>query len=381
MKNNNVFDTPKIYIDEIIEKVKIPTDKRKQFSGKSIASVFFTKFCGAGCSHCFFKSGKKTYEKPQEQFEFSDDGFEKFVQFINKSNNGYLLVIGGGEPFIKQKYVIETVKRVKTDRIVIVTNGMWGKSYKKAKDIIFRLYDAYKSREDNAKIILRLSIDRWHIEQLGDELIFNIVNIFKENFKNEINFELQIHTLIGDKSIDEICQKFGNCKIIRTDETGMSDNEQVLKVSPYRSRMEFDDGYIIYIGIAKLFYSNLRQNLKQKADKLKLAEDIFEEDMEFSAFDNQSIIPNLDGTYGLNFWINYNGNVTFWGNQQLYDLNNIYINTFDDTVSKSFDNIISYSYIDKGHTYRKNIINEVNHKAVLRSLVINIRDYSRCNNS
>lgn len=70
-------------------------------------------------------------------FEFSDYGFEKFINFLNASNNGYLLISGGGEPFEKKEYIFQTIKRAKTDRIVIVTSGLWAKNYTEAKKTIF----------------------------------------------------------------------------------------------------------------------------------------------------------------------------------------------------------------------------------------------------
>ena len=39
-----------------------------------------------------------------------------YNKYINKSNNGYLLVIGGGEPFKKFKQITKIVEKVKTDR-------------------------------------------------------------------------------------------------------------------------------------------------------------------------------------------------------------------------------------------------------------------------
>ena len=126
---NNIFLNSKTYIQEIIECVKVPEEKRKKFEGKSLASIFPTKFCDAGCAHCFFKSGKKIKKIPQEQYEFSDCGIDKFIEFINKSNNGYLLVIGGGEPFKKFRQILKIVQEVKTDRLILVTNGMWAKNY------------------------------------------------------------------------------------------------------------------------------------------------------------------------------------------------------------------------------------------------------------
>lgn len=373
---DNIFSNPEIYLKEIIEKVSVPKEKRRKFEGKSLASIFPTKFCDAGCAHCFFKSGKTIRKSPQEQYEFSDYGIDKFIEFINQSNNGYLLVIGGGEPFKKYEQVLKIVQQVKTDRLILVTNGMWAQNYEEAKKTIFELYTNFKKRKTETKLILRLSTDKWHAKQLGYELINHIIDIYKKYFRDEENFELQLHTLIGDDVIEKVAEKRKDFEIIRTNETGISDNEEVIKISPYRCRLNFEDGYVIYVGIAKTFYSTLKPNLMKEEKVLKEAIQIFDDDMEFSAFDNPSVIRNKNGTLGLNFWVNYNGNVALWGNQQLTDLKNLYCDSYEDIINANFSNIISYSFLDKGYKNRVRIIEEVNHKAVIRSKAINIRDYA-----
>ena len=146
----NIFIEPEKYIEEIIRKVRMPEEKRRVFEGKSLASIFPTKFCDAGCAHCFFKSDKDNMTMyPRERCEFSDYGIKKFIEFINKSNNGYLLVIGGGEPFKKYKNILEIIEKVKTDRLILVTNGIWGKDYREAKKVIFELYEMFKKRTTN----------------------------------------------------------------------------------------------------------------------------------------------------------------------------------------------------------------------------------------
>lgn len=373
---NNIFLNSKTYIQEIIENVKVPEEKRKKFEGKSLASIFPTKFCDAGCAHCFFKSSKRIEKVPQEQYEFSDCGIDKFVEFINKSNNGYLLVIGGGEPFKKFGQILKIVQEVETDRLILVTNGMWAKNYEEAKKTIFELYTSFKKRKTETKLILRLSTDKWHAKQLGYELINHIIDVYKKYFREEENFELQLHTLIGDNVIEKVAEIRKDFEIIRTNESGISDNEEVIKISPYRCRLNFNDGYVIYVGIAKTFYSTLKPDLAKDNEMIEEAIKIFDDDMEFSAFDNPSVILNKNGSLGLNFWVNYNGNVALWGNQQLTDLRNLYCDSYEDIINANFDNIIAYSFLDKGYKNRLRIVDEVNHKAVIRSKVINIRDYA-----
>lgn len=78
----------------------------------------------------------------------------------------------------------------------------------------------------------------------------------------------------------------------------------------------------------------------------------------------------------MDFWSDYNGNITAWGCQQPNDLLSIYTHNYSTIVDDIYNNISSYSFLDKGYYYRRNIIKEVNPRAVLRSEAMNLRDYA-----
>ncbi len=371
----NIFDRPNPYIQEIITKVKIHKDKMKNFKGKTMAFVFFTKFCDVQCSHCFFRSDNEGFDLPKEQYEFSKEGFEKFITFINNSNNGYLSILGGGEPFKKFEYIIETIKRAKTDRIVLVTSGMWGKNYETCKQTIQEMYEALCQRKIPTKIVLRISIDKWHLSKIGIDCIYHIIDVFKEFFSDKEDFELQLHTLTGDNSVDKIMKHYSGC----TKTVGkkyVSDNEEIFKIGLYRYALHFPDGYKVSVGIAQIFHSNLKVNLKGSDTNLKELITLFDNDMKYNSYSNPSLVKNKNNEWGLDFLINYNGNIATWGNEQLYSLNNLYTDSYEDVISNIYTNIISYSLLDKGYFYRTKIISEVNPLAVLRSKAIHIRDYA-----
>ena len=371
----NIFDEPNKYIQEIVTKVRIREDKLKKFKGKTMAFVFFTKFCDVQCSHCFFRSDNEGYDLPREQYEFSKEGFEKFITFINRSNNGYLSILGGGEPFKKFEYIKETIKRAKTDRIVIVTSGMWGADENTCRNMIGEMYEALCQRKTPTKVVLRISMDKWHIAKIGIDCIFHIMDVFKNFFADKENFELQLHTLTGDNSIEKVMKHYPGCT--RTDKQKyVSDNEEILKIGLYRYALQFSDGYKINVGIAQIFHSNLKVNLKNPNIDLEQLITLFDNDMKYNSFSNPSLVKNKNDEWGLDFLISYNGNIATWGNEQLYGLNNLYTDSYEKIISNIYTNIISYSLLDKGYFYRTQIISEVNPLAVLRSKAIHIRDYA-----
>ena len=371
----NIFDKPNKYINEIVTKVRIKEDKLKNFNGKTMAFVFFTKFCDVQCSHCFFRSDNEGFDLPKEQYEFSREGFEKFITFINSSNNGYLSILGGGEPFKKFEYIKETIKRAKTDRIVIVTSGMWGADEKNCKNMIGEMYEALCQRKTPTKVVLRISMDKWHISKIGIDCIFNIIDVFKNFFSDKENFELQLHTLTGDNSIDKVIEHYSGCT--KTEgQKYVSDNEEIFKIGLYRYELHFQDGYKISVGIAQIFHSNLKVNLKNPNINLEQLITLFDNDMKYNSYSNPSLVRNKNNKWGLDYLISYNGNIATWGNEQLYGLNNLYTDSYQTIISNIYENVISYSLLDKGYFYRTKIISEVNPLAVLRSKAIHIRDYA-----
>lgn len=373
MKDNNFFQHSEHYIKEICNNLCIPPTKRKNFPGKSMAFLFLTKFCDVECAHCFFKSRKNINNEQSIEYEFSEDGLNKVINFINKSNNGYLSVLGGGEPFNRFDYIQKIMHEVKTDRLVLVTSGNWGKDYKEAEEKISIINNILQSRKDNLKLILRISVDKWHILKIGKNSVLNIINIIKK--QTNPNFELELHTLTDDNSLDEIFKTLGNY-VITDYKKCVSDNEDVMKLGYARYKVIFDDHFELKIGIAQKFNSNLKVNLKNKPSNLSELLQYFDNDIEKNCFGNPSLVYNKGNIQGLDFLISYNGNVSTWGNDQSYDLNNLYIHSYEEILKRTFENIISYSFIDKGYKYRENIFNEINPIAVLRSKAINIRDYA-----
>lgn len=119
----NIFNNSKFYLGQI-KNISIPEHMRRDFEGKSMITVWLTKLCPANCEHCFSKSNMNKDSNVMEKYQFSDYGVERLIKFINDSNNSYVMMSGGGEPMIHKKAVNAIVKNAKTDRIVIVTNGI-----------------------------------------------------------------------------------------------------------------------------------------------------------------------------------------------------------------------------------------------------------------
>ena len=377
---NNVFNNPVSYLDAIKE-IRIPKDiienKKIEYSGKTMLCSWITKLCPAKCSACFFKSNMYKDNDLQERYELSEDGIDKLIKFINDSNNSYLMLSGGGEPMIRPKAINKIVKEAKSERIVIVTSGIWANTYENAEKYIDELFNSLSSRDDDMVFVLRLSIDEFHYTSpsITAKNYENIINVFKNKYQNKKKFILRIHTMIDDPTLETVIENM-NGKVIYEKINGITDNNEIIKIVPKRARIKFSDGYEIFVGISKLFLANIKADIRINNEDVRKALEVFEKDMKVSEYGNPSIVTNCNGLQGLDLWSDYNGNVTTWGSQQPDDLHSIYSSTYNQMVNDIYNNIQNYSFIDKGYYYRRNIIRDVNPRAVLRSETMNLRDYA-----
>lgn len=55
---------------------------------------------------------------------------------------------------------------------------------------------------------------------------------------------------------------------------------------------------------------------------------------------------------------------------------NIYEDDYDTVVNNTLNDLLTYSYIDKGSKYRESIVNEISPRTVSLMKSVNIRDYA-----
>ena len=377
----NIFNNPKKYLEDL-RAVSIPKEimeeKKYEHSGKSMLCAWITKLCPAKCVKCFFRSNMYKDDAPSEKYELSDEGLNNLIQFINDSNNSYLMLSGGGEPMIRPKAVNKIIRESKTDRIVIVTSGIWGNTYENAEKYIDELYESTKNRNDDTVVVVRLSIDDFHFTSpsISYNNYENIINVFRNKYKDQDKFILRIHTMQEDNTLEEVVSQMGG-RVDYEKRNGITDNNKVIKIVPKKACVSFPDGYKIFVGLSKLFLADIKADLrKHDSEGIKKALEVFEKDMKVSEYGNPSIITNCNGLQGLDFWSDYNGNITAWGCQQPDDLHSVYSSDYREIVDDTYNNIQSYAFLDKGYYYRRNIVRDVNPRAVLRSEVMNLRDYA-----
>lgn len=376
----NVFLSPQEYLTEFynnnIFSQNMVNQMIKEFRGLSMMCVWLTKLCPLQCSKCFFRSNMDHDGMIEEEYNFTDYGLSKLIKFINESNSGYLMLSGGGDPMVCVNQVVRIIRETKTKRIVIVTSGFFASTKESANRYIGKLYQAYKGRPSNepCEVVLRLSVDSYHEKQLrGNKHYKNIIETFHETYSDINGFSLMIHTMRSDSSITELAKQVGGQLIYGAE--GESDNSSVIKIVPQKGNICIK-GYNIPIGISKLFLSDLMIDLTSPCSNTVIdAVQVMTNDMENSEQDNPGYIQNAYGPKGLDFWVDYNGNVTIWFNQDWYHLFNLYTDNYETVVHDTFSNPMTALFLRKGYAYRNHIVEEVNPLALKRAQAINLRDY------
>ena len=370
----NLFTNPSLYRKEIIERKALVKANKEDYHGKSFMCVFFTRFCGVGCPFCFFKSAPMRDECSVID-QFNKDGVDRFITFCNQANLGYVLVSGGGEP-LNQKYaVLRTIAEVKTDRIVLVTSGSWAFNKEAGRRYLKDIETAISKRENPCKVVVRVSVSEGHAIKLGTRPATNLIQLFEELYPNHPYLKFQIHAFENDSMLERTLANFPGHQLLVDVNKRASDDEQVVKIIPQRMEVTFLSGYKIVVGVSKVFDSGMRPNLNQIENHLKTIK-VFERDLEESEDNNSAVLYNTNGEKGVDWSLNYNGNICLWQNQVNDNQFNLYEDSYEKIWNGIFEDPLMFSYIDKGRLYREKIVSEVSPKAVLRMKSISLRDFS-----
>lgn len=338
------------------------------YDGKALAYVSLTRFCPLKCKFCFSDSISVSSKKTTND-AFDNCGINKFIKFANKANLGYLAITGGGEPFVEYEKLLKIIKKVRVDEIVIITNGFWAMQKEETRKILTGLSAVSK----NKKVVVRLSYDEFHLKALKKDVIYNILDYFENN---KTNLYFKIRTVLGDNSVDKLLSKMSSSIIERRiDGYNISDSDILRKINAKEETVKFKSGFLLKIIYGRIFYPNTKINLGN-SNIIRRNVGIFDEDMNLSEDNNFSTVLNSNGRVGFDFLINYNGNISVWGNEIPDNMFNLYHHDYNDIVGGTFNDPLSLAYLEKGSNYINKIVSEVNPKAVIRSKAVNIRNFA-----
>lgn len=373
----NIFNNPEYYRKILLNKKDLIKIDKALYQGKSLICVFFTSYCNVGCPFCFFHSpimrkNENIYNDIENKF--NEIGINKFIKFVNTANCGYLQISGGGEPFLEKDAIIKVIEEVNVQRIILVTSGIWAYDIENCEKTLEELYTALKKNKNEIRLSIRVSISKFHSIKLNEKPLVNLLKLFEEKYSNDKNFTLQLKIFEDDTTIFEYLDNFFEGYKMELYGDNLSDDKEVIKIMPWKYKLTLSSGYSVIVGKSRIFNSNLRPNLYDKDNKINEA--IYDMDLKLSQNDNSSIVYNRDGTKGLDWIVEYNGNVCTWQNRVQDNLLNIYEDSYDKILNSTLSDLLTYSYIEKGATYRNSIISEISKRTVSLMKSVNIRDYA-----
>ncbi len=370
----NVFETPQFFREEILKLSNLVNREEDKYTGKSLICVFFTSYCGVGCPFCFFSSPSPIHGENVEN-KFNADGVDKFIEFANSANVGYLQISGGGEPFLEKEAIIKSIEHINADRIILVTSGIWACNIENAEKYLLDLKNALSRRTNKTRLSIRLSVSKDHNIKLKNRPLYNLLQLFEKKYKYDEDFTLQLKTFDNDDTLTTYLDKFNpGCKIEYIGKN-CSDDENHIKVMPQKFRVIFDSGYSVIIGQSRIFNSNLRPNMNIP-NSIANTINVYDQDTSQSQSDFPSLVFNSNGKPGIDWIIEYNGNVCAWQNRVQDNLLNIYEDKYDYVVNKTLSDPLTLSFIEKGAKYREKIIQEVAPHTVKLVKAVSIRDYA-----
>jgi hypothetical protein len=140
-------------------------------------SSFFlhlSELCPVACEHCMYSSD---LNRKSEKDSLAPEELETAIELIDASRSEKLNITGGGEPFLKLPSILRLLETVRVPRIEIVTAGYWAKTPTAARRMINRLGAARRRNPHDPELMLRLSIDRYHLNAPKPVLIEHYGNV------------------------------------------------------------------------------------------------------------------------------------------------------------------------------------------------------------
>lgn len=119
-----------------------------------------SELCPVECRHCMASADRN---RKSAKDSLSPDELATAIGFIDASNSEQLDITGGGEPFLKPRSVFRLIENVRVPRIDLVTAGYWAKTPRAATRVLDRLVDAVRRNPHRPELLLRLSLDRYHL--------------------------------------------------------------------------------------------------------------------------------------------------------------------------------------------------------------------------
>jgi hypothetical protein len=322
------------------------------------------------------------YEDKTSDNTMTERRLTKLMKLVRDSNTGYLLVSGGGEGFLEPDLMYRIIEETNADITWLVTGAHWASDKEQAREMVRKMYDAFlkgKHKDYGRKICVRVSLDLDHVEKIAQpnqnslQYVVDLIRIFETEYAHENEFFfLMIHSLKGEEAlVNDLCKAISGEKLVRHDIL-----HDKVKVTESALTVKLESGYEFEVTFAKRLLSDLAADLRDKK-KLKKRIEVFEKDAFCNEQGKPAVKQYADGRIGPNMLVVYNGRVAGGWQSEMPDVPiNLDSDDFQSIMQKTLSDPGVLGTIENGLRYRFDIIQEVCPKAVIRSMAVNVRDYT-----
>jgi uncharacterized Fe-S cluster-containing radical SAM superfamily protein len=358
------FRNPQLYRDQILRHVRV--EPREQFDGKSVFYMWMDKACPVGCDFCFFQSPALTEKTPQTAI--TPDGIERQIEFLNDANIDQLFISGGGEPMLKKAQVNRLIQGASVREVVIITSSHWSQTPEGTEKT---LADLLRSAEENPRgpsVVVRLSLDRFHLEKLckgrGFQYVKNLINEFERKYIGNPRLTLKIHTMDGDETVDNLLREL--------EVKNREDSGGYLK---RKSRITLASGLEFPIEFSQEFQTDSQIDMNANASSVDHNVHSFQEFIDVRRNGNMSLSFNPDGPKGVYWLMLYDGTMLVWGATSPDAETSLYKHDYSTTMERNRSDVLTLSTLENGTFYRESLVSEVDPMAVRRARGMGLRDF------
>jgi organic radical activating enzyme len=363
------FENPRLYRDMVLKEVAVTPIE--SFEGGSVFYMWLNKVCPVGCEFCFFNSPTNCKDQDPAETEITDEGIEKLIKITEDGKIDKFVISGGGEPMMSREKVGRLASQLNVETLTIVTSSFWSRNPEKTDKYLTELRAQAESNPHHPKLVVRLSLDKFHLGRLahgkGFSYVENLINWFSANAPSDPNFSLLIHTMEGDQTVDEL--------LADLPVESIDDNNEYLN---RKRAVTLNNGLKFKVEYSQIFDSNPHVDLRDAEQQLQ-NKDTFKAFLDHRRKGNMSLsFHGEDQPKGVYFLMLYDGTIEIWGASAPDVEASVYKDDYRAIVDKNLKDIVTLAALEKGPIYMQQIVAEVDPQAVTRAVGAGLRDfYSR----
>jgi hypothetical protein len=211
--------------------------------------VHLTAICDVACHHCMYSSDRSAPDGASKRLDLGE--IDRTLYFIEDSRPAKVTISGGGEPFLEFRNLLRLVESAKCDYLELITSARWARKPQSASRILEKIWDAVGSNPACPKVMLRASIDDFHLTAptpVPLDAYSNLVCAWL-NYRDRINLGFRSLLVDGDSSVNLLAEKLG---------------AQVQEVNSWNKRIHLANGVSVPVTYNVLRFIGKGTQLREK---------------------------------------------------------------------------------------------------------------------